>query len=622
MFNTFVGIEEFVDDGDSLCFFLGIKPPQELPRPRRLYFSEASEKVMQVVKDLPVKLFVNGISIIINPDTYEHEKKYIDAIQRHLAYIYAKFVLFPQRSFTIPDKLGVRSEQSSFYLAREIVNAKNLPLHLRYPLCDVLKSAEVTAPVLILLAGPSLHKIGPYLKELRKKCLIICIARSLPFCLEHDCPPDFVVHLDTDLRMKHLFPSNQTCSETFLVALSGTNIIDVADKFAGVFFKESFNPHITKNEYRLRESWLSCAISCFGLAEALGSSTVYIAGGDHSWAHESNSGFNYTDDGIVAEVKHHGPVRAYNKNFNEIDSKEPPYGVFQVPDVNGNSVFTYFHYFAIAQELNMVAEEFLKRGVRCQRLTPSGILDKDLFPVVDMEQLATCDDLDRAGIFESLRRVDVQNNPIDGQLLEDISHRMLLQVEQNASLLKFKFYQYESIRTAIQGTDQAALDAILDEFRAHPYFQSIMRASNTSKFQYVDSEHGAVRLTVECSRHWAEELGKGLAYVRFLNLLDTGEIRFCSVEAFPNAEFYLLQKQFPESEFMKRVVVIPGILQKTVAAERNEFPYTSFLVNICNAFYIISDQVVEEFNYLLKMAPRENYLTMSELSVIFPKLKE
>ncbi|MBP5284399.1 MAG: motility associated factor glycosyltransferase family protein [Treponema sp.] len=51
-------------------------------------------------------------------------------------------------------------------------------------------------PALVLAAGPTLDEVLPYLKELKKKCLIIAVDTALRACLRAGTEPDFIVLVD------------------------------------------------------------------------------------------------------------------------------------------------------------------------------------------------------------------------------------------------------------------------------------------------------------------------------------------------------------------------------------------------------------------------------------------
>lgn len=617
MFKTYIGIDEFVDDGQTLCFFLGVKPPASIPRTRKLFFPAISEAAVIAVRELSPKLLKRGVSVIINPETYDQEKTFVDNIQRHLAYLYAKFIVFPSASNTIPDSYNVRGGESSFSVIREWVKAKNLPLHLRYPLCDVLAKLKLNYPVLVLLAGPSLSGIGPHLKELRDKCIVVCIARSLPFCLENSCPPDFVVHLDTDIKMKHLFPEGRF-DETFLVTLSSANISEVAPQFAGTFFKDSFAPGLTGNTYRLRESWLSCSISCLGMAEALGASKLFVAGGDHSWGSNKTEVIHYIDEKREKHDDFSGPFRIANRYPGEnvhVDV-EGVFDSFEFADVNGKKCFTSFHYLATAEELRIIALEFKEKGIDCFKIQSSGILSEDAFPFVDIETLLKGKDIDRYKLLADLKRVDFQNCKLDYAVIENLHYDLLRQVEQNVSFLRIKYNEHdlrkmsESKSLEYDGLDESI--CISHDAVEHPYVRSVIQASAARKFQAPLRPWIAVAYAIQIGSKWAKSLEKSLAHIKFRQIVATGtKVRFFYVDKLNIDDLEIVYKYISKENVDVRKIVLSGIEEHTFST--CEVPYLSFGVSPYYFFCIFSDEVETKYGYLLDISLRFNYLLTSEI---------
>ena len=623
MFKTYIGINEFVDDERSLCFFFGVTPPSSLARVRKLYFPVINEAVVSAIKEFSPDMLKNGVSVIINPATYEDQKYFIDAAQRFLAYLYAKFIVFPSASHTIPDNFNVRQGQSSFSILREWSNAQNLPLHLKYPLCDVLKCLNLNIPVLILLPGPSLSEMRPHLKELRKKCIVVCIARSLSFCLEHDCPPDFVVHLDTDIKMKHLFPDGEF-KESFLVPLSAANISEVSKQFAGVFFMESFAPSITKNYYRLRESWLSCSIACLGMAEALGATKVFIAGGDHSWAGHSDKDFHYLDENVGEQLHFNGPLKVENEypcpNYKWVEGKSK-FDTFEVPDAADRKAYTFFHYFATAEELNLIALEYREKGISCAKLQSTSILSNEAFPVVDKKKVLQEPDIDRGDLFCKLKMVDVQNCELDYKVIEDLYYDLLRQVEQNSAFLSLKLNQHDL--RMMSRNEEVSFEILPDtvvpseDILSHPYVKSITQSSADYKFQEGLVGWRALSFAAKTGQAWAKSLEKSLAYIRFKNCVDAGRVvRFYYQDEAFEQDLLMLRKKFSKSKIESKRIVIDGVLSGPIKSSE-EANYSAVFSAPHWCFCVYSDLTARKFKYILDVTLRTNYLTMSEVRYMY-----
>jgi len=61
---------------------------------------------------------------------------------------------------------------------------------------SVCKSADEALPFLILGAGPSLEKVLPYLSELKKRTVIVCVETALWALLRSGVQPDFIILTD------------------------------------------------------------------------------------------------------------------------------------------------------------------------------------------------------------------------------------------------------------------------------------------------------------------------------------------------------------------------------------------------------------------------------------------
>ncbi|QAZ69648.1 6-hydroxymethylpterin diphosphokinase MptE-like protein [Solidesulfovibrio carbinolicus] len=576
MFRTVLADTPLGDDG-SLFIFLGA--PAAAGIKRKLAFPAVNEAVLQGVTALPVQALLDGVTVVIDAAAYARDKVWIDAVQKQLAMVYCKHVLFPRQSGTIPDVAGARQEEGYLLLQREIQRAENVALYLQSPLCNRLRGLGRGLATAVLLPGPSLNKVAPLLPELREKCLIVCVPRTVAFCLQAGVEPDFVVSLDTAARMQHLVRPSRPLPETYLVALSPGALARPVRRYRGLFLMDSFDTSILPNPYRLRESWLSCAISTLGLAELLGAGVVFLAGGDHSWE-DPDSLSTYWNTIPSAPFKgndtafrpHDGPAMVRDlEQWAPIDVPEgahmqapasgpTPVGLpdlyarFPLRDRNGNMVFTYFHYFAISAELEQVAREMAQVGIRCHLLEERGILSPEVFRPGGRDLLATFPPIDRPAF---LARADAAHSR-----REAVRHAQ---------------YARELEATANNVSKQAAyltlrlLDGEVTEARQHPYVQAIEQASIQRKMPAVRDY--AFRVKFDCDyAFYVHQLRSLVIDSReFPPLKDTfyqQRIRQCQERVTPENFEQVRKELFPQEEAL--AVQTTALACRTWAARLEE----------------------------------------------------
>lgn len=491
MFRTLCAGAPHNDDG-SLFFYLGTR--SAAPVARKLVFSAVTREVLQAVEQLPVQMLQDGVTLVVDVEAYSRDRKWIDAVQKHLAMVYCKHVLFPRQSGTIPDQFGVRKEGDYLLIPREIQRAENIPLYLRSPLCNRLKGLGSQLPVAILLPGPSLNAVAPLLEELHRKCLLVCVPRTVAFCLQAGVAPDFVISLDTAGRMEHLVRPSRPLPETYLVALSPGALARPVRRYRGLFLMDSFDTAVLPNPFRLRESWLSCAISTLGMAELLGAGTVFLAGGDHSWEDPDALGSPYWNadtvarsaDNGAASRPHDGPAMVRDletwapaglpegARMQAQTSAPTPEGLpdkyarFPLRDRNDKMVFTYFHYFAISAELEQVAREMAQAGSVCHLLEDRGILSPEVFRPGGRDLLATLAPIDRPAFLARADAAHSRREAIHYAKYAQGLEATADTVSKQAAYLTFRLLEGE-VREAQQ----------------HPYVQAIEKASAQRKMAAV-----------------------------------------------------------------------------------------------------------------------------------------
>ena len=418
-------IQTYIDQPGSIppeALLVCLGAPAAKPAGRVLLFTNLAEKDLLRAQTVRPEELKDGLHFLISREAYRENKVVADRIQRHLAWLFCKFVHYP-RNANIPDPCGLYGPKPPNIL-NEINRCRNAPLLLRSPLTDALARARIRQPLLLVLPGPSLRGLAPRLKALSRVCLVACIARTMDFCLGNGVEPDFLVQLDTGWWQTLFLPPERNLPGCTLVALSLAPVHAVAERFRGVFFMDSFDREVLPNPSRLRESWLSSLLPCLGLAEALAAPLVLVAGADLSFGPNGQ----YHGDGPAAPLPAYPPDSPILVGLND----------FTVPDVHGRAATTRLPYFASAHEATLFAREISRgNGARFCNITGEGILDPTFFPLPEEDFSATLPAVDRAAV---LAKVDAAlSSPESVQLLK---HKMKLlrdleMVRDNLDFLNF-----------------------------------------------------------------------------------------------------------------------------------------------------------------------------------------
>jgi hypothetical protein len=315
-------------------------------------------------------------------------------IQKRFVHAHYKYIAFPSRSHITVDPFSVRKKTHPD-LFRTLNLLRNMPWALSSPLADKLSEARLGLPLLLLLPGPSVNDIAPQLPELRKHCLIACIARTLDICLEAGIHPDFVVQLDTFQVQRHFYDAIPALPETVLVALSLTPFHGYARKFRGVIMMDSFNLELLPNPSRLRESYVSSLTACLGLAEALGSPQGFVAGANLSFPPAPHA------QGVWGCAT--SPIRLIE------DSR-----TYLLSDRCGALVESRDWYIATATEADMFAEAIAgTAGTRFFSTTDGTLLSRKWFPHTPPRQIFSLPTIDRPAFLRDMDNVLARREEVD-----------------------------------------------------------------------------------------------------------------------------------------------------------------------------------------------------------------
>jgi hypothetical protein len=140
------------------------------------------------------------------------------------------------------------------------------------------------APVLLAAAGPSLDRIGPYLKEIAERCVIVAVDTSLRFLLNAGVDPDFALVVDPQYwNYRHL--DRAAAPRTCLVAESAVFPPVLRHPFGRTLLCSSLFPLGRFIEDRVDTKGIlgaggSVATTAWDFARILGTDTIWIAGLD------------------------------------------------------------------------------------------------------------------------------------------------------------------------------------------------------------------------------------------------------------------------------------------------------------------------------------------------------
>ncbi len=349
------------------------------------------------IGELDYKAFTDGLIVVVVSRDYSRHPAIIDEAQRLLAFMFCKYVVYPMSSTKIPDPLGLRKEGVLSW-TQEINKSRNTASFLRYPIADKLAEIKVGLPVLLCLPGPSLKELAGILPVLARKFLVVCLARSLPFCLEQGVEPDVIVQLDSHHRQRHFYPAGRPLTDTYVVALPLSPVHAITNKVRGVFFIDSFDLEVLPNTYRLRESWLSSLLASLGLCEALHAPRVVLAGADLCFTgleerYYCNPADKETTSQVEAEKWEGGPVLAHHSR------------AFAVADNRGRKALTVLSYWATSVEAEMFAREIsLSVGSVFAVVGDRSVLRQEVFSRVESEALLELEDIDKEMFREKTDR--------------------------------------------------------------------------------------------------------------------------------------------------------------------------------------------------------------------------
>lgn len=161
------------------------------------------EANIQGVLKLLENLGLKNCVFIKNPIFQEHNKKYFQDLESLI-----------QRNIQ-KDSINTRTLKvfSKLWFSNM---SKNLFQLAEKEGISVFENKATDLPAILIGAGPSLDRILPYINEIKKRCLIICVDTALRSLLHYNVEPHFVVVTDPQYwNVRHL--DRLTAKNTYLI---------------------------------------------------------------------------------------------------------------------------------------------------------------------------------------------------------------------------------------------------------------------------------------------------------------------------------------------------------------------------------------------------------------------
>lgn len=403
-------------DGKSLVVVLGdCSVPDTLDPGRVIRFPDVSSPTMKVINGIDVRAYQQGITLVVASELIDNSYNSVRLIQKHLLFLYVKFIWFPMRDTATPDPFGVGGDKGPLAgLLYDVTKLENLPYLMGSPRTKDLEGRLPSMPVLLLAPGPSLSEIGPHLKELSKRFLILCLARNLSFCQQYGVVPDVVIQLDTHGEQQNFYPADMDFSKSRLLALSMARVKKYVHRFAGVYWIDTFEPSAFNDDtYEMRNSWLSSLIAMLGAAQLFQPKKVLVTGVDLSFISQA-----YFDGLDVEESE--------KQHLSDEDEIAAVFGDFMIHEGNydfpihlndGSVGLTRQQYLATAYEAEVIASE-LSATTKFYNLSQSSILEEAFYPFKDAPEFLAEPELDKSVLDEAFAVIENDFQGADENIIQ------------------------------------------------------------------------------------------------------------------------------------------------------------------------------------------------------------
>ena len=148
-------------------------------------------------------------------------------------------------------------------------------------------SAEEKIPFTIIAAGPSLQKILPFLAEIKKRSVLVCVDTALKACLYQNVEPDFIILTDPQYwAFRHISDLKSESS----ILITEASVVPQVFRFKckeilvckSNFFLEQYFENLSFQKGTL-ESGGSVASTAWNFCEFSGAKEIFISGLDLSF---------------------------------------------------------------------------------------------------------------------------------------------------------------------------------------------------------------------------------------------------------------------------------------------------------------------------------------------------
>ena len=281
-------------------------------------------ETQQVIQILEQEGFEN-CHFIKNQNQIEHAKNYFDAIETLIKRNKQKQQI-NDNTYKRFGKLWIKNTCKNF-----LQTSNNSGINF-------LKNSAKGKSACVIAAGPTLAKILPYLQEIQKRCILICVDTALKSVLNYGITPEFTIMVDPQYwNARHL--DFLDTSKTTLITESAVYPSIFSYNWKNIYFTSSIYPLgkiLEKNIFRESlGAGGSVATTAWDFARFLGCDKIFMAGLDLGFpkneTHIKGSTFEHW-----ASIKSNYIDNAETKSVASLFSANPIYKT----DYEGNKLQT------------------------------------------------------------------------------------------------------------------------------------------------------------------------------------------------------------------------------------------------------------------------------------------